>query len=100
MAKDENYTAKCRIDVSDLKKGIEEANKQIKLANAEFKNATAGMDDWSKSADGLSAKIKQQQSVVEAEKQKLELLTYRHCRLTLHILLGHKEAEDKEQEAA
>jgi phage-related minor tail protein len=32
------------------------------------------MDDWSKSADGLSAKIKQQQSVVEAEKQKLELL--------------------------
>ena len=46
MAKDENYTAKFRIDVSDLKKGIEEANKQIKLANAEFKNATAGMDDW------------------------------------------------------
>lgn len=74
MAKDENFTAKFRIDVSDLKKGIEEANKQIKYANAEFKNATAGMDDWSKSTDGLSAKIKQQQAVVEAEKQKLELL--------------------------
>lgn len=74
MAKDENFTAKFRIDVSDLKKGIEEANKQIKYANAEFKNATAGMDDWSKSADGLSTKIKQQQAVVEAEKQKLELL--------------------------
>lgn len=74
MSREENYTAKYRIDVSDLKKGIEEANKQIKLANAQFKNATAGMDDWSKSADGLSAKIKQQQSVVEAEEKKLELL--------------------------
>ena len=69
MARDENFTAKFRIDVSDLKKGIEEANKQIKYANAEFKNAVAGMDDWSKSADGLSAKIKQQQAAVEAEKQ-------------------------------
>ena len=67
MARDDNFTAKFKIDVSDLKKGIEEANKSVKLANAEFKNAVAGMDDWSKSADGLSAKIKQQQSVVEAE---------------------------------
>ena len=74
MSREENYTAKYRIDVSDLKKGIEEANKQIKLANAQFKNATAGMDDWGKSADGLSAKIKQQQSVVEAEEKKLALL--------------------------
>ena len=30
------------------------------------------MDDWGKSADGLSAKIKQQESIIEAEKKKLE----------------------------
>lgn len=94
MAKDENYTAKFRIDVSDLKKGIEEANKQIKLANAEFKNATAGMDDWSKSADGLSAKIKQQQSVVEAEKQKLELLKNQLTRVQQAQQNGQKIIED------
>lgn len=94
MAKDENYTAKFRIDVSDLKKGIEEANKQIKLANAEFKNATAGMDDWSKSADGLSAKIKQQQSVVEAEKQKLELLKDQLTRVQQAQQNGQKIIED------
>lgn len=94
MAKDENYTAKFRIDVSDLKKGIEEANKQIKLANAEFKNAVAGMDDWSKSADGLSAKIKQQQSVVEAEKQKLELLKDQLTRVQQAQQNGQKIIED------
>lgn len=94
MAKDENYTAKFRIDVSDLKKGIEEANKQIKLANAEFRNATAGMDDWSKSADGLSAKIKQQQSVVEAEKQKLELLKDQLTRVQQAQQNGQKIIDD------
>ena len=94
MAKDENYTAKFRIDVSDLKKGIEEANKQIKLANAEFRNATAGMDDWSKSADGLSAKIKQQQSVVEAEKQKLELLKEQLTRVQQAQENGQKIIDD------
>ena len=72
----ENVTTKFKVDISDLKQGISEANKQIKLANAEFKNATVGMDDWSKSADGLSAKIKQQSSVVEAEQKKLDLLEH------------------------
>ena len=37
----ENYTSKFRVDVSDLKKGITDANNAIKKANAEFKNATA-----------------------------------------------------------
>ena len=94
MAKDENFTAKFRIDVSDLKKGIEEANKQIKYANAEFKNAVAGMDDWSKSADGLSAKIKQQQAIVEAEKQKLELLKDQLTRVQQAQQNGQKTIED------
>lgn len=94
MAKDENFTAKFRIDVSDLKKGIEEANKQIKYANAEFKNAVAGMDDWSKSADGLSAKIKQQQAVVESEKQKLELLKDQLTRVQQAQQNGQKIIED------
>lgn len=70
----ENYTSKFRVDVSDLKKGITEANNSIKKATAEFKNATAGMKDWERSADGLTAKIKQQEKVVEEERKKLDLL--------------------------
>lgn len=72
MAKGEEITTKFRVDVSDLKSGIAEANQQIKLANAEFKAATAGMDDWSKSADGIKAKLSQLDSVLAAQKSKLE----------------------------
>lgn len=67
----ENITTKYKIDISEFKAGITEANKQLKLANAEFKAATAGMDDWSKSSDGLQAKIKQLNSTLDAQKTKL-----------------------------
>lgn len=90
----ENYTAKFRVDISDLKKGIADANKSIKLANAEFKNATAGLDNWTKSADGLTAKIKQQNAVVDAEKQKLDLLKQQLDRLNKSQQDGEKVIKD------
>lgn len=67
-------TAKISMDISDLKAGISEANRLIKLANSEFKAASSGMDDWGSSADGLSAKIQQLTKVQDAEQKKLELL--------------------------
>lgn len=69
---DENVTTKFKIDISDLKAGITEANKQIKLANAEFKAAAAGMDDWQKSTDGVEAKLKQLNTLLDTQKGKLE----------------------------
>lgn len=77
----ENVTTKFRVDISDLKKNIADANKAIQRANAEFKNATAGTDDWSKSADGLSAKIQQQNTIVEQEQKKLQALKQQLQRL-------------------
>ena len=71
MAKGEDITTKFKVDISDLKKGITEANKNIKLANAEFKAASAGMDDWTKSSQGLNAKLKQLGSVLVEENKKL-----------------------------
>lgn len=72
MPKNDEITTKFKVDISDLKSGISEANQQIKLANAEFKAATAGMDDWAKSADGIRAKLSQLESVLSAQKSKLE----------------------------
>lgn len=74
MARNEDITTRFTVDISDLKANIQEANRQIKLANSEFKAASAGMDDWSKSADGLSAKIKQLNTVHDAENKKLDSL--------------------------
>jgi phage-related protein len=74
-------TTKFKVDISELKKGIQDANRQIRLANAEFKAASAGMEDWAESADGLTAKInatdkvlKSQKTILESYKKQLELI--------------------------
>lgn len=75
----DDFTAKFRVDISDLKKNIQEATKQIKTANATFKAETAGMEKWTKNADGLSSKLesldkvlKSQKSVLSSYKEQLE----------------------------
>ena len=68
---DNNTTAKFSVDISDLKKGIQEANRQIRLANAEFKAASASMDKWSTSTSGLTAKIEQTDKVLANQKKIL-----------------------------
>ena len=59
------------LDVTDLKAGLSEANKQIQLANSEFKSASSGLEDWTKSTDGLNAKITQLSTVLDLQKRKL-----------------------------
>ena len=72
MATDSNYIGVAMgLDVTDLKAGLAEANKQIQLANSEFKAASSGMEDWTKSTEGLTAKVKQLDSVLTAQKSKL-----------------------------
>lgn len=72
MANNENYIGVAMgLDVTDLKAGLSEANKQIQLANSEFKAASSGMDDWQKSTEGLTAKVKQLDTVLSAQKSKL-----------------------------
>lgn len=74
MAGNDNITTRFGVDISELKAGIQEANRQIKLANSQFKNATAGMDDWANSADGITEKLEQLSKVEAAEIKKLEAL--------------------------
>lgn len=71
MPKGEDVTTRFVVDVSDLKKNVSEATQSIKLANAQFKAAAAGMDDWRNSSEGLTAKLKQLNTVREQEKAKM-----------------------------
>ena len=70
----ENVTSKFRIDVSDLKRNIADASRQVKLYRAELENASAGMTKGEETAESLSKKIEAQSKIVEAEKKKLEAL--------------------------
>ena len=71
----EEFTAKFKVDITDLKKNISDATKSIREANATFKAQTAGMDKWSDNADGLSHKLDQLDTILK--NQKTILASYR-----------------------
>lgn len=82
MPRETDSTTKFKADISQLKAAMQEASRAVRLASSEFKAATAGMDDWSKTADGLSAKTKQLNSTLEAQKKQLRSLEEQY-RLTV-----------------
>ena len=102
---EENVTTKIGIDISELKKNITEANRRIRSLNAEFKSATAGMDSWSDSADGLAKKVEQMTGIVEQEQKKLAALEEQYKQIAETQGKDSKAAEElyikmKNQEAA
>ena len=70
--KGEDITTKYKLDISEFKKNINEANNLMKLSKSEFSKASAGLDDWAKSSDGLNAKLKQLKTSIEAQTSKLK----------------------------
>lgn len=74
MPKGTETTTKFKVDISDFKKAMQEANRAIRLANSEFKSASDGTKEWAKSTDGLTAKISQLNKVMDAEQRKLDIL--------------------------
>ena len=93
MPKNET-TTKFKADISQLKSAMQDAARQVRLANSEFKAATAGMDDWSKTADGLSAKIKQLNTTLDAETKKLDSLEEQYKLVVTEQGEGSKGAEE------
>lgn len=81
MAANENPTTKFQVDISELKAGIQESNRLIRLANSEFKAAASGMDNWADSTEGLEAKIKQLNTIQEQEERKLVSLQEQYKRV-------------------
>ena len=48
----DDTTMRFKADISQLKAAMQQASRSIKVANSEFKAATAGMNNWSASASG------------------------------------------------
>lgn len=90
----ENPTTKFKIDLSEFKRNIAEANRQIRLVNSEFKKNTAGLDNWSKSTDGVSEKLKALNKVSELEKTKLENLQKQYELVSKEQGENSKSAQD------
>lgn len=69
MAKDNVIGLAMGLDVADLKAGINEVKKLVKQSKDEFNLATAGLDKWTNSADGLTAKVNQLNKQLDAQKK-------------------------------
>ena len=69
-----NFGASFDIDVSALKAGLAQANKLIRESESEFRAAAAGMDDWTKSEEGLTARQTTLNKQMDIQKQKINNL--------------------------
>lgn len=81
MPNENNLGASFSIDVTSLKAGLAQANRLIRESESEFKAAAAGMDDWSKSEAGLTAKIKSLNQITEIQSKKVNALQSEYDRL-------------------
>ena len=81
MPNNERLGASFAIDITDLKAGLAQANRMIRESESEFKAAAAGLDDWTSSADGVSAKIKQLNTTTDLQRKKVEALQKEYDRL-------------------
>lgn len=75
-------TMKWKVDIAQLKAGMQEAKRSISLANAEFKNATAGLGKWQNSITGVEAKIKQLGTTQKSQKAILQSLEKQYATVT------------------
>lgn len=81
MADNERLGASFSIDVTQLKAGLQQANRLIKESESEFRAAAAGMDDWTESQDGVTAKIKSLNSITDIQRKKVDALQQEYDRL-------------------
>ena len=81
MATNETLGASFSIDTTQLKAGLQQANRLIRESESEFKAAAAGMDNWADSQEGLEARIQHLNKAQDLQKKKVEALQDEYDRL-------------------
>ena len=67
-------TTRFRVDISELKRAMQEARRTISVANSEFRAVSSSMDNWEQSTDGVSAKLRQLDTTLNAQRTILNNL--------------------------
>ena len=70
----ENFGANFSIDITDLKTGLAQANRLIRESESQFREAAAGMDDWTESSEGLTARTKTLSDQIGIQEKKVAAL--------------------------
>lgn len=101
----EEVTTGLNIDITQFKKALTDANRYIRMANAEFDNATAGAEKFTDSADGLRAKVTQLNKTLDAQEAAAAALRLEYDRVCAEQGENSKAAQEmaiklNKQEAA
>lgn len=67
MANNETTTS-FKADISELKRAMQEARRQVAIANSEFEASASTMEDWSRSSDGITAKLRQLDTTLNSQR--------------------------------
>lgn len=94
MANNYDTTTRFKVDISDLKAAMQEAKRAVAVANSEFKEAASTCDDWTKSSDGLKAKLKQLDTTLSSQKTILSALERQYELTVAEMGEGSKAADD------
>lgn len=94
MPRNDETTTKFKVDISELKKAMQDAKREVAVANSEFKAVASTMDNWSESSDGLRAKLKQLDTNLSSQKTILASLEAQYNALTDEQKKGSKAADD------
>lgn len=94
MASNYDTTTKFKVDISELKSAMQEAKRSVAVANSEFKAVSSSMDDWTKSSDGLKAKLKQLDTTLNSQKTILNNLEAQYEEVVRTQGEGSKAADD------
>jgi len=74
VANNDNLGARFSLDITNLKAGLADANKLIRQTESAFIESAAGLNDWSKSSDGLTARVDTLNKEIDIQKAKMQSL--------------------------
>lgn len=94
MANNNETTTKFKVDISDLKRAMQDARRITSIANSEFRAVSSSMDDWTKSTDGVSAKLKQLDTTLDAQKAVLNTLSREYAEVVAEQGENSRAAQD------
>lgn len=82
MAEENTITTIFRANIDQFSASTQDMKRYMGQVNAEFAEATAGLGKWSDSTDGLTAKLKQLDGTLSAQKKQLSALEDEYNSLT------------------
>lgn len=91
---EETLGGKFTIDITNLRAGLNEADRLIRKSESEFRASAAGMENWGKTADGLKKRQDALNKQIEIQKEKIAALIKEKEKVIAEMKKEGKSQED------